>query len=240
MEQGRRQDMTEKILIIVHQERSTPGRVGDMLKERGFQLDIRRPRFGDPLPRTMDEHFGAIIFGGPMSANDTDAYVRREIDWIDVPLRDKRPFLGICLGAQMMALNLGGKVFEHPKGAVEIGFYPLEPTAEGRDVCDWPEYVYHWHREGSDLPAGATLLAKSRDFDCQAFQYGDAGFAIQFHAEVTLAMLHRWTVHGAPRLKLNGAQSRGVQFAGRAIHDPPLKAWLGNFLDLWIARGRAA
>lgn len=232
--------MTDKILIIVHQEQSTPGRVGAMLKKRGFQLDIRRPRFGDPLPERMDDHFGAIIFGGPMSANDKDAYVRREIDWIGVPLRDERPFLGICLGAQMMAKHLGGRVFEHPDGVVEIGFYPIEPTDDGRALCPWPSHVYHWHREASDLPCGATHLVKSQHFECQAFQYGGSAFAIQFHAELTLAMMHRWTVHGAPRLSMKGAQKRADHFAGRAIYDPPLRAWLEDFLDLWIARGSAA
>ena len=63
---------------------------------------MRRPRFGDALPATMHEHAGAVIFGGPMSANDADDFIRREIDWIAVPLRDEKPFLGICLGAQML------------------------------------------------------------------------------------------------------------------------------------------
>src|SRR6202043_216483 len=88
-------------LIVLHQETSTPGRIGNALRAVGRGLDIRRPRFGDPLPETLDGHAGAVIFGGPMSANDPDDFVRREIDWIAVPLREQRPFLGICLGAQM-------------------------------------------------------------------------------------------------------------------------------------------
>src|SRR5690349_3900696 len=64
------------VLIILHQESSSPGRVGNALRARGYQLDIRRPRFGDPLPETLDGHSGAVIFGGPMSANDPDDYVR--------------------------------------------------------------------------------------------------------------------------------------------------------------------
>src|SRR5438045_7413017 len=87
------------VLMVLHQETSTPGRVGNALRALGYSLDIRRPRFGDSLPETLDRHAGAVIFGGPMSANDSDDYVRREIDWIEVPLREQRPFLGICLGA---------------------------------------------------------------------------------------------------------------------------------------------
>jgi len=91
------------VLIILHQETSTPGRVGNALRALGHKLDIRRPRFGDPLPQTLDGHAGAVIFGGPMSANDPDDFIRQEIEWIAVPLREQRPFLGICLGAQIFS-----------------------------------------------------------------------------------------------------------------------------------------
>src|SRR5688572_10159044 len=95
------------VLIVLHQETSTPGRVGNALRALGQPRDIRRPQSGDALPDTLDQHAGAVIFGGPMSANASDDYVRREIDWIEVPLREQRQFLGICLGAQMLAKQLG-------------------------------------------------------------------------------------------------------------------------------------
>src|SRR5260370_11261637 len=85
------------VLIVLHQETSTPGRVGNALRALGHKMDIRRPRFGDSLPETLDGHAGAVIFGGPMSANDPDDFVRQEIDWIAVPLRDQLPFLVNCL-----------------------------------------------------------------------------------------------------------------------------------------------
>ena len=232
--------MPEKILIIVHQENSTPGRIGQEFERRGFHLDIRRPRFGDPLPQCMGEHFGAVIFGGPMSANDKEAYIRREIDWIEVPLKHERPFLGVCLGAQMMAKHLGAPVTEHRQGYVEIGYYPIKPTDCGQKICGWPDQVYQWHREGHDLPKGATLLAEGDTFQCQAYQYGKTGFGVQFHAEVTLAMLHRWTVRGAPRLTMKGAQQRADHFAGRAVHDRHVKVWLNDFIDHWISTGRSS
>lgn len=173
--------MTEKkpqILIVLHQERSTSGKLGQLLQAKGFHLDKRRPRFGDPLPETMDDHAGAIIFGGPMSANDGDDFIKREIDWIGVPLAQGAPFLGICLGAQMMVKKLGGTVTPHPKGCAEIGFYPLEPTDEGRALGDWPEMVYQWHREGMELPSGATPLARGNLFTNQAFSHGPAAIGI--------------------------------------------------------------
>ena len=80
------------------------------LRERGFELDIRRPPLGDALPESLDDHAGAIMFGGPMSANDGDEFVKRETDWLAVPLKENRPFLGICLGAQKLVRHLGGNV----------------------------------------------------------------------------------------------------------------------------------
>lgn len=224
------------VLIVLHQESSKPGRVGNALRALGHSLDIRRPRFGDPLPETLDGHAGAVIFGGPMSANDGDDYVRREIDWIEVPLREQRPFLGICLGAQMLARQLGARVAPHPQGRAEIGYYPIRPTAAGHALCpDWPERVYHWHREGFELPAGTELLAEGDDFPVQAFQAGHA-FGFQFHPDVTYAMMHCWTTHGHDRMDAPGASARHQHFADRAVHDYSERLWLKNFIDGWLAR----
>ena len=82
-----------------------------------------------------------------------------------MPLKENKPFLGICLGAQMMALHLGGKVDFHAEGQVEVGYYPIRPTDEGRAICAlWPDHVYQWHREGFDLPPGSTCLPRATPF----------------------------------------------------------------------------
>ena len=223
-----------KILIILHQETSTPGRLGQKLVERGFTLDICRPPLGQALPETLDDHAGAIMFGGPMSANDPEEFVNREIDWIGVPLTENRPFFGICLGAQKLVRHLGGAVTGHPEGEVEVGYYPLYATDAGRALMDWPSMIYQWHREGFDLPDGAELLATSDVYPNQAFRYGDKTFAVQFHTELTLQMMLRWTVKGAARMVLPGAQQREQHIAGRFAYDTMTKKWLNDFLDLWI------
>ncbi|MBO6510499.1 MAG: glutamine amidotransferase [Roseibium sp.] len=228
-----------KILIILHQENSSPGRVGLELVKRGFMLDIRKPRFGDSLPDTMEHHAGAVIFGGPMSANDPDGFVHKEIDWIKVPLAEEKPFLGICLGAQMMVKHLGGTVSGHRDELVEIGYYPLVPTEAGKALMDWPQKVYQWHREGFDLPNGADLLAGGPTYPNQAIRVGPAAYGIQFHPELTHQMMVRWTTKGAPRMELPGAQQRRDHFAGRFVYDPAVKRWLDRFLDLWIGTAEA-
>jgi GMP synthase (glutamine-hydrolysing) len=224
----------DPILIVLHQEHSSPGRVGHALQKLGFRLDVRRPRYGDPLPETMSGHAGAIIFGGPMSANDQDDFIRREVEWTAVPLRENKPFLGICLGAQMLVRQLGGKVEFHPEGHVEIGYYPIRPTQAGLTLCEtWPEHVYQWHREGFDLPRGGELLAEGDVFPVQAFRCGSA-YALQFHPDVTHAMMCRWTTRGHERLSLPGAKPRSAHFADRAVHDLHARAWLTVFLDHWM------
>ena len=101
----------KKALLIVHQKRSDPGEIGNKLIKRGYSLDIKRPALGERLPENMDNHDVAIIFGGPMSINDSNLeFIKYEIDWIDIALKSNKPFLGICLGAQMLAKNLGGNV----------------------------------------------------------------------------------------------------------------------------------
>jgi GMP synthase (glutamine-hydrolysing) len=224
------------VLLILHQELSTPGRVGHHLLSRGYTLDIRRPVLGDELPETLESHSGVVVFGGPMSANDETDFIRRETDWLAVPLREKKPFLGICLGAQMLARHLGAPVSTHPEGMTEIGYYPIRATQLGRDMTpDWPDHVYQWHREGFALPHGADLLAEGDIFAVQAFRSGPAAYGIQFHPEVTHAMMCRWTTRGHDRMASPGARPRADHFSERPVYDPSVRTWLTTFLENWIA-----
>ncbi len=242
------------VLIVLHQEHSSPGRVGRLLAERGHRLDIRRPCLGDELPETLEKHAGAVVFGGPQSANDCHDYVRAEIDWIGVPLGEAKPYLGICLGAQMLARHLGARVAPHPEGLVEIGYYPIRATAAGTALlgrsegvtdaeglaCLWPDHVYHWHREGFELAAGAELLAEGPTFPNQAFRFGPSAYGIQFHPEVTHHMMCRWTVRGSERLDLPGARPPRAHFLDRLQHDGRIRLWLDAFIDHWLAGGAPA
>lgn len=225
------------VLIVLHQEHSTPGRVGSRLVARGHRLDIRRPRFGDPLPETLAGHAGAIIFGGPMSVNDPDAFLTTETEWIKVPLAEGAPFLGLCLGAQMLARHLGAAVGPHADGHIEVGWFGITATEAGEAIGRWPDRVHQFHREGFGLPADATLLAQgaAETFPNQAFRYGAAAFGIQFHIELTTAMVSRWTARIGERAKLPGGQPAALHFEGRALHDWKTAAFLDSFLDTWLA-----
>jgi GMP synthase (glutamine-hydrolysing) len=229
------QTTTAPVLVILHQERSTPGRVGHHLLSRSIALDIRRPALGDDLPETLENHSAVAIFGGPMSANDESEFIKRETQWLSVPLRENKPFLGICLGAQMLARHLGAKVATHREGKAEIGYYPIRVTDAARTVTpEWPSHVYQWHREGFALPHSAELLAEGDIFEVQAFRYGTAAYGIQFHPEVTHHTMCRWTTMGHIRLAMPGARARPDHFIDRPVYDPAVRAWLAAFLDRWV------
>jgi GMP synthase (glutamine-hydrolysing) len=223
----------------MHRLESEPGAVGQYFRSRNIPLDIRRPRFGDPLPATLDGYAGAIIFGGPMSANDPDCYIKKEIGWIEVPLAENKPFLGICLGAQMLAKHIGGEVRPHSHGRIEAGYEPIAPREEAHALGPWPSHVYHWHCEGFTLARDAVALAEGEVFEHQAFRYGRCAFGMQFHPEITLAMIHRWTVSAASRLTQPGAQRAAEHVRAHTLYGARLRAWTFSFLERWLHLGHA-
>jgi GMP synthase (glutamine-hydrolysing) len=231
-------DSRPKILIVMHQAHSTPGRIGCYLGAFGACLDIRRPSLGETLPETLAEHDGVVVFGGPMGANDDCEWIGREIAWLETPLRENKPLLGICLGAQMLAKTLGARVFNYADRRGEMGYFPLRPSPGADDLCavPFPRHVYQWHCDGFEAPDGAQLIAEGgRDFPAQAYRYGDKAVALQFHPEVTYQMMCRWTVRGEDKLRLPGAQPRQDHLDGWFQHDAPVAAWLRAFLPAWLA-----
>jgi GMP synthase (glutamine-hydrolysing) len=223
-------------LIIMHGESSCPGRIGQLLRKRGHRLDVRKPRFGCALPHTLEHHAGAVIFGGPMSANDPDEYIRKETDFIGVALKEDKPFLGVCLGAQMLAKHLGAKVEAHPDRLVEVGYYAVKPTPEGARFGRWPDRFYQWHREGFELPAGAVRLATGDIFENQAYAFGKAAAGVQFHPEITYALVRRWTVVADYMTDYPNAQAPAEHVAGHLDHAAAVTDWLDRFLEQLIAK----
>jgi len=224
------------VLVVLHQETSTPGRVGNVLRALGHRLDIRRPRFGDPLPRRWNGHAGAGHFRRPDEGERSGRF-HSTGDRLD---------RGPAPGAAAVSGNLPGRpdarhAARRAGCAASAGRSPdrilsCPPDARRLEICpNWPDHVYHWHQEGFELPAGAELLAEGSDFPVEAFRV-DHCFGFQFHPDVTYAMMHRWTTRGHARLELLGARPRHRHFADRAVHDVTERAWLKQFLDGWLAR----
>ena len=232
----------KKILLVVHQETSDPGLIGQVLRELKYELDVRCPALGGDLPVTMDEHEGAIIFGGPMSTNDEHSlpFIRTELDWLSVVLAAEKPYLGVCLGAQMLAKVLGARVAPHPNGILEIGYVPILPTVEGADFLAPITHVYHWHKEGFELPQDAVLLAEGETFTNQAFRYGETAYGVQFHPEITKQMIDLWTAKAGEQLVLPGAQPYEEHIAGHDRYGATVESWLRQFLQHWLNHPQVA
>jgi len=227
----------KKVAVVVHQEHSRPGRVGALLEKRGYQLHRLCPNLGCDLPEDRSDYAGVVIFGGPMSANDcsTLAGIKRELEWIPRVVEAGVPYLGLCLGAQLLTRALGGSVGPHPQGHVEAGYVRIDPTEQGRPwIGVKPLWVYQFHREGMEIPGCCELLARGEHYQVQAFRYAQSAFGFQFHPEVTLEMKRTWTMKAAERLKQPGAQQRGVHLSMHALYDPPLSRWIDGFLDRWL------
>ncbi len=230
--------VNKKILAIVHSQNTNTGRVGRIIKEKGYTLDIRCPRFGEELPITMEHHDGVVIFGGPMSVNDSDTlpFIQAELDWIPICLDAQKPFLGICLGAQLLARCLGASVSPHPDNVAEIGYFPIKSTNVENNCFNNGFSVYHWHREGFGLPKSAILLAEGEIFINQAFRYGENCYGFQFHPEVTEEIINKWTSSEDSDnwLNLKGAQSPTHQLKMHSRNDKTMEDWFDNFFDIWI------
>jgi GMP synthase (glutamine-hydrolysing) len=232
--------MTSKVLIVVHQEHSTPGRVGELLEACGCSLERRCPNLGDPLPDDLSDYAASVVFGGPQSANDCHLPgIRAELDWLErVALPGERPVLGICLGAQMIARVLGAKVGPHPDGLVEIGYHTIHPTDAGKAYLDGPTVFYQWHKETFEIPRDAVHLAHNEAFHGQAFRYNDHAYALEFHPEMTRAMIERWSgsERGSKMLSRRGAQPREAQLEAYDRHAPITDCWLDWFLRTRLLR----
>jgi GMP synthase-like glutamine amidotransferase len=168
-----------------------------MLRERNIGCDYADLYIeGTPVP-DISAYDGLIFMGGPMSVNDPLPYLDRERALISQAAERGRPMLGICLGSQLIAGALGAEV--HRNGEKEIGWFDIHFTRAAADDALFaglrgPETVFHWHGETWELPPGGELLAWSQACRHQAFRAGRHIYGLQFHLEVTPAMIADWQV----------------------------------------------
>jgi GMP synthase (glutamine-hydrolysing) len=217
------------------------GLLAPLLTKRGHSL-----RYVD-VPVTGLESVDAlapdllVVLGGPIGVYENDSYpfIDAEVALIEKRLASAKPLLGICLGSQLIAKALGARVY--PAGVKEIGWAPIELTAEGRESCLRRlkgASVLHWHGDTFDLPAGARRLASTRVCANQAFSYGAAALALQFHAEAAGPTLEAWFVgHTAEISKTPGISVKSLR-ADTARCTPAIeRAGAACFAD-WLTAQR--
>ena len=231
----------KKALLILHQKRSVAGDIKIKLKKRGFVLEFCRPSLGEDLPKNLNLYSLVVIFGGPMSANDTDDFILKEINFMKLIIDSNIPYLGICLGAQFLAKYFGSPIYKNEKKLSEIGFYPIKPTKEGEKLFQKQNFFYQFHTEGFNTPSNCTTLAYGDKFKFQAFKYNKC-YALQFHPEVNFIMHLRWLLLVLLRKPLilfsNEAQNIFYQFVLRFKYNKSISNWLDYFLDYYLLKDK--
>ena len=189
---------------------------------------------------------GAVVFGGPMSANDDDTmdFIAKELRWIDTVMDAGVPFLGVCLGAQMLARTMGARVKPHDEGWHEIGYTEIVPSEQGRELLGDMRHFYQWHGEGFDIPSGCEHLASGATghFPNQMFRAAPNAYGVQFHPECTIDIIKYWAGiddEPHPKLQKPGAQSTDEQLANAEKYDHLVEAWVPGFIDRWLGQSPA-
>jgi GMP synthase (glutamine-hydrolysing) len=162
------------VLLVGHADWETFGVVPGTLDAEGLPWIEHLAHTGAVLPE-LSEVSGVVVYGGIMNVDKTDEYpfLETEREYVRAALAAGVPYLGICLGGQMLARALDHQVYS--AGVREIGFNALHPTPAA-----------------FDLPEDATLLATGDLVRTQAFRYGEAAWGTQFHLEVDRAEIDLW------------------------------------------------
>jgi len=232
-----------RVLVLQHIACEHPGVFSEVMRERGVEQAPVELDENEPLPDWRE--FDAVLaMGGPMGAGD-DAdhpWLAAEKQLVRDAVEADRPFLGVCLGVQLLAAALGARVYEAERP--EVGLLPVELTAEGRDDplfagLDERLPSLQWHGDTFDLPSGGVRLARSPLVPNQAFRAGERAYGVQFHLEVTGDMAREWGEVPVYRRSLADTlgEERGARFiadVGRRADDlhPPARRLFGNWLDL--------
>jgi GMP synthase-like glutamine amidotransferase len=173
-----------RAVCLKHVPFEGPGAFATALTERGVSLEsVLVPQ--DGLPKDSGDLL--IVMGGPMSVNDPDSWIAKEMEFIRSAILTGKPVIGVCLGSQFMAKALGATI--RPGKALEIGMTQIKLTSQAKQdpvfrTLPGSFDVFEWHGEVFDLPNDSVPLAGSDIAPLQAFRYGTRAYGLLFHLEM--------------------------------------------------------
>ncbi len=204
----------KQAVVVQHVAFEDLGLLAPLLRQRGYRSTVYRPPQDEVWPIDPAHLDLLVLLGGPMSVNDAARlpWLADEIALAQVALARAIPVLGLCLGAQVLAVAAGGTVA--PMAAKEIGLAPLRLTAAGHDsvlaALAETAPLLHWHGEAIALPPSLPSLAQTPACAVQAFQPGPCALGLQFHPEADLRRLRDWTEGHAAEVAEAGIDTEGL------------------------------
>ena len=194
--------MSKNILILQHIPIETPGYLLDLMKLDKFNLTVVELDQGEKIPNNLSSFDAMLCMGGPM-----DTWMEKEFPWLieeknkikEYVINLKKPYLGFCLGCQLLGEVLGGKVIK--SNPPEIGILDINMSKEralDNLFYEYPEKIkaLQWHSyEVVDLEKNKdiTVLASSHSTKYQIFKYMDHAYGIQFHIEIKNDTVNQWS-----------------------------------------------
>ena len=193
--------MSLRVAILQHEGETGLGAFAGALSDHRVESEILQTTTGVALPDAA-RFDGVLVLGGSRGAQDEALLETRR--WIRDAVLRETPFLGVCLGGQLLASALGGRIESGPRP--EVGLHDIfltEAAAHDPLFVGLPPrlQVFGWHEDGFSLPRGAVPLAGSIAYTNQAFRWGASAYGLQFHVEARPDDLQRWKqVHDSARL----------------------------------------
>jgi GMP synthase-like glutamine amidotransferase len=213
---------SNSVQLIQHHPAEGPGAIATWAQSRGLTLAVFRADLGH-LPAVSAAP--VIILGGPYESNAGPAWLAQERQWLAASLAQGAPVFAICLGAQLLALSLGGQV--RRMATTETGWTTVN-FADGSALK-----VLEWHEDAIDLPPGAQLLASSALCEQQMYAVGSTRIGLQFHPEWNAESVAQLNAHFADESPLPRHQDHSAAY--RQVYD-----WLQVTLDQWHLAATAA
>ncbi|HVB62899.1 MAG TPA: type 1 glutamine amidotransferase [Ktedonobacteraceae bacterium] len=185
----------KRVLALQQVWDDPPGVLGTIMEAYDIACDVVKVEEA-PIP-DLSGYDALIALGGPQNADEDDIhpYLTEEKSLLRRAVAQDIPFLGMCLGGQLLARALDAPVTR--RHYAEIGFFEVQLTEEGRrdplfDGLPGYQQALHWHEDTFGIPAGAVRLATSDGAKNQAFRFGRRAYCLQYHIELTPSMLDTW------------------------------------------------
>ncbi|MDR4509771.1 MAG: type 1 glutamine amidotransferase [Candidatus Brocadiaceae bacterium] len=185
------------VVFIKHIDIEGPGTIADFLEDNRIDYTVIDLPHGDTLPKAKKTIHSVVCLGGPMNVYEEEKYpfLAEEDCFLKELVKKDVPFLGICLGAQLIVKATNARVTKNPQK--EIGWYKITLSDDGlKDDLfkGFPEdlMVFQWHGDTFDIPDGGKRLASSELCQNQVVKQGRNMYGIQFHVEITRGMIAQW------------------------------------------------